>query len=368
MIGSIVGVGVFGLPYAFAQTGLAIGLLELLLIGALLVALQLMFAEVVIQGDGDHRLVGYVRQFLGERFGSIAMLAMACSVWGAMTAYMIVGGKFFSYLLSPLFGGSESTYAIFVAIIAGFLIYRGLGFASKLETVIVITLIFLFIFIILASLPHIQIANLLIYRPENVFVPYGVILFSMAGLGVVPEMRDILGEKHERKLGHAILIGMSVIVLLYIAFATVIFGVTGLQTTQAAFDGLLPVLGTTAELVASVLGALTILSIFMIVGIQLKHTFVYDYHVSKKTAWFAVMIVPVVLYLLGVRELIGLIGFVGSVFTGILGIFTVMTYLALRKTATCRKHTCILFPIPLAWLIIGLFAGGTILQIINVIY
>jgi len=368
MIGSIVGVGVFGLPYAFAQTGLGIGLLELLLIGVLLICLQLMFAEVVIQGNGDHRLVGYVRQFLGKGWGSVAMFAMACSVWGAMTAYMIVGGKFFSFLLSPIFGGSESLYALLVALIAGWLIYCGLGFASKLETTIVVTLIFLFIFIILASIPHIQVMNWFIYRPEHVFVPYGVLLFSMAGLGVVPEMRDVLGQKHERKLGHAILIGMSVIMVLYIVFATVVFGVTGLQTTQAAFDGLLPVLGVTAEIVASLLGALTILSIFMIVGIQLKHTFVYDYHVSKKTAWFAVMIVPIVLYLLGVRELIGLIGFVGSVFTGMLGILTVMTYLTLRKSPTCNRHACILFPIPLAWVIMGLFAGGTLLQIIKVIY
>lgn len=368
MIGSIVGVGVFGLPYAIAQTGLAIGLLELLLIGVLLASLQLMFAEVVIQGDGDHRLVGYVRQYLGNTWGSVAMFAMACSVWGAMTAYLIVGGKFFSYLLSPLFGGSESVYALLVAVIAGWLIYGGLRFASKVETTIVVTLIFLFIFIILASIPHIQLSHWLIYQPENVFLPYGVLLFSMAGLGVVPEMRDVLGKKQEHKLGHAILIGMSVIMTLYLAFATVVFGVTGLQTTQAAFDGLLPVLGATAEIVASLLGALTILSIFMIAGIQLKDTFVYDYQVSKKTAWFAVMIVPIVLYLLGVRELIGLLGFVGSVFTGFLGILVVTTYLTLRKSPVCKAHTCILFPRPLAWMIITLFAGGIFLQIFNLIY
>jgi amino acid permease len=44
MIGAIVGVGVFGLPYAFAQSGVALGLVWLIAIGGLLTCLQLMFA------------------------------------------------------------------------------------------------------------------------------------------------------------------------------------------------------------------------------------------------------------------------------------------------------------------------------------
>ena len=77
--------------------------------------------------------------------------------FGSTGYYKSVGGKFFSFLLSPIFGGSESLYALLVALIAGWLIYCGLGFASKLETTIVVTLIFLFIFIfwpLLAIIPN----------------------------------------------------------------------------------------------------------------------------------------------------------------------------------------------------------------------
>ena len=57
MIGAIVGVGVFGLPYAFAQSGVGIGLLELLVLGGCLTVLQLMFAEVVMATPDRHRLM-----------------------------------------------------------------------------------------------------------------------------------------------------------------------------------------------------------------------------------------------------------------------------------------------------------------------
>ena len=368
MIGSIIGVGVFGLPYAFAQSGLVIGLLELLLIGGLLLFLQLMFAEIVVQTDGDHRIVGYVQQYLGKGWGKIAFIAVSCGVWGAMTAYIIVGGKFFSLLLSPILGGQDFVYSIIIAVVAAIFIYRGIGFVSKFEVVIVLALIFLFIFIVSLSFPNIQISNFFTFHPTNAFVPYGVILFSMAGLGVVPEMRAVLGMKQERRLGHAILTAMAVIALLYSVFAISVLGVSGSGTSQAAFDGLLPHLAPAAGIVASLLGALTILSIFILLGIQLKNTLIFDFRLREKTSWFLVVSVPIFLYLIGVRELIGLIGFVGSVFTGILGILIVLSYLQMRKSPICRKHTCVLFPKPLAWMIVVLFAGGSLLQIFTVLF
>ncbi|MDG1950529.1 MAG: aromatic amino acid transport family protein, partial [bacterium] len=52
MIGAIVGVGVFGLPYAFSQSGFPLGIIELIVVGGLLVIMQLMFAEVAVQTPG----------------------------------------------------------------------------------------------------------------------------------------------------------------------------------------------------------------------------------------------------------------------------------------------------------------------------
>jgi len=78
--------------------------------------------------------------------------------------------RFLFFLASPVFGGTEFIYSLILAGIASALIYRGLAFASRVEVGIVCVLLFLFIFMILAGLPHIQPAVYLVSKPENFFL------------------------------------------------------------------------------------------------------------------------------------------------------------------------------------------------------
>jgi tyrosine-specific transport protein len=367
MIGAIVGVGVFGLPYAFSQSGFGIGLLELVLIGIVLTVMQFMLAELVLQSKKNHRLVGHVKEQLGTAWSWVTLVAMLFGIWGAMIAYMIIGGRFLHILLNPVFGGAEIVYSFIVAGIGSLLIYKGLRFASKIEIVIVLALLFLFLFIIAASVPHIQAENFFSMDLSKAFLPYGVILFSMAGIGIVPEMEDVLGRKHRNKLGMAILAGMAVIGLLYASFSFVVVGVTGAATTPAAFDGLIPVLGPTFGIIATFLGSLTILSIYMVLGIEMLNTFRFDFKMKYFQAWLLVVSVPVILFLVGVREFIGIIGFVGSVFGGMLGIMIALSYWKLKKSPWCKTHHCLNLPIPLVWLVALLFFGGMIYQVYTTI-
>lgn len=363
MIGAIVGVGVFGLPYVFAQAGFAIALLELIVMAMLLTILQLMQAEVAIQTGGHHRMVGYVRRYLGKEWSLVAMFAMAAGVWGAMIAYMIVGGNFLFLLVSPVFGGQESFYAIMVGIFASFLIYRGLRFASKIEVGVIGALLFLFLFIVLACIPYINTQAYVSVSMTKTFLPYGVILFALAGVGIVPEIRDVLGKRYQSKLGYVIVIGMSVIFLLYALFSAAVLGVTGSATTPVAFDGLMPVLGNTFSIVATILGTFTILSIYHMLGIELLNTFRFDFRLSHKIAWIIVTFLPILVYVFGAREFIEVIGFVGSVFGGALGILMALTYLKMKKSPVCQDHHCVNFPEIATWLLVLLFAVGILFEI-----
>ncbi len=358
MVGGIVGVGVFGLPFVFAKTGIVIAMIELLIMGFLLTVLQLMQAEVAIQTNGKQRLVGYVRRYLGNRWSWIVTIALAGGIWGAMLAYMIVGGKFVYLFAAPVLGGTEFVYSLMVAVAASALIYRGLTFASKAEIVVVVALLFLFVFIILASIPHLDPAQWLPISLEHAFVPYGVILFSLAGVGIVPELHDVLGKQSRSKLGPVILTGMGIIILLYALFSLVVVGVTGELTTEVAFDGLVPVLGNTFRLFATGLGTLTILSIYFMLGIELLNTLRFDFRMRHKTAWMIVVIVPVLAYLLGAREFISVVGFVGSVFAGTLGVLIALTYDRMKRSPVCREHHCLNFPTVFTWILIALFIGG----------
>lgn len=363
MIGSVIGVGIFGVPYAFSQSGYVIGLIELLVLAILLTVLQFMLAELSLQTEGHHRLVGFVGTYLGGRAKWVAMIVVAGSVWGAILAYMIVGGKFLYLLLQPIFGGPPFVYSYVIAVVAGYLIYRGLKFASHLEVGVVVALIFLFVAIILQCLPLIHVEYLTTLNTSNAFLAYGVTLFSLTSIGIVPEMREILGRKAKSKLGLSILIGMFVIVCLYALFTFAVVGVTGAGTSQAALDGLVPLFGESFRLVTLLLGTLSITSIFVLLGIGLQNTFQFDFNCSRMKSWLLVMAVPVLVFAAGMREFVSLIGFLGTMFGGLIGILIVMAYKKMISHPFCVQKHCLNFPTILSWFVMLVFACGIIFEI-----
>lgn len=359
MIGAIVGVGVFGLPYAFAQSGVAIGLLELIFLGGCIIVLQLMFAEVVIATPGRHRLVRYIEIYLGSGAKWLALVAMGFAVWGAMLAYMLVGGQF----LSIVTGSTSLAYPYLIGIVAAVLISGGLRFASRAEIGVVFVLLFLFAFVVLASIPHISPSAFFTMHPSNWFVPYGVLLFALSGYGIVPEMKEILGRTHKRELARAIVMAMGVIVVLYACFSLAVVGVTGDWTTQIAFDGLAQTLGPTFSFLAPLLGVMTVLSIYMILGVELMNILKFDFRLSHRSAWALTSFVPMVLFAFGVREFIGIVGFVGSIFGGLLAILLALSYVVMRRRGLCKAPSCINFPESLTWILIAVFVIGILLEI-----
>lgn len=363
MVGSIVGAGVFGLPYAFAQSGAGIGAAWLLGIGAVVLISFLMYAEVVIQTPGTHRLGGYAEQYFGPVWKSVSTVILGAAQLGAMLAYTVLGGRFLLALLGPVFGGTELVYALLmVAGVAAFT-WRGTKFASRAEGIVVGILLFLFVLAILASVPSMSAANLLFIHWENAFLPYGVILFSLSGIGAVPEMKDALGSKELRRLPHAVTFGLFTLVGLYLAFSVAVVGVTGADTTPTAFTGLSYVLGPTFQAVSALLGSLTIFSIFAMTSLQLQNALAVDMRVSRPVSWGLAVFVPALLYVVGLREFIGIIGFVGAVFSGLIGIMVVALYERMRRSPVCREHKCLNVPTFLAVLVAGLFAWGILREL-----
>ena len=56
LVGTIVGVGIFGLPYVASQSRFIVGLFFLLLLGVIVTLIHLLYAEVVLKTKEKHRL------------------------------------------------------------------------------------------------------------------------------------------------------------------------------------------------------------------------------------------------------------------------------------------------------------------------
>ncbi len=346
LIGAVIGVGIFGLPYIFSQAGYAIGLTHLIVIGAVSLTIVLAYAEIVLHANGHHRLSGNVEGFLGHFWGHVTSISLFAANWGAMLAYIILGGEFLHALTAWFFGGSVLIFQfVFFAICAAILI-GGLGFVSRTESIFVFILIALLIIIIGGSAPYVDVSNLMTIEPALAFAPFGVVFFAFGGTATVPEMKAILG-RHKRLLKKAILLAFGVITAVYVLFTAAVVSVTGNDTTEEAILGLGDYLGDWAVIVGSLIGLFAVFTSFLILGVQVMDTAIYDYKARYMTGWAWAIAAPFILFIVGARDFIGVIGFTGGVFGVIIGLVVVSMYKKAKKSALATKRR---FTIP-NWLL-----------------
>lgn len=363
MIGAIVGIGVFGIPYTFAQAGFFVGLAQLIVVGVLLVLLQLLYAEVTIQTPGHRRTVGLAEKYLGKNWKYVLSITVFATAWGAMMAYIIVAGEFLFALLGPTLGGTPFVYSLgFAALESVFLLF-GLRKISGAETYVIVILLLLFGAIIAIGLPNVEVTNLMSVNWSKFVLPYGVVLFAMGGLSILPEMHEILGEKYELKLRSAIITAMGIIMVIYALFALAVVGVTGANTTDESILGLGAALGPTVSLLGALLGIITLVSIFVIVGIQVKDTLMHDFKMHSMLAWLATISVPIILFVLGIRQFIDVLSFTGAVFSAMTGIVIILVFEKMRDTIGKRRK---IFHLPkwVSYLLGGVFILGAVVEVV----
>lgn len=361
MIATVVGVGVFGLPSVFSRAGFLLGLAELVALTAVMVVLTLMYAELTVDTPGKHRFVTYIGRYLGPFGKWLAQITFIGSVFGASLAFTIIGGDFLSRFSAGWLTPAASS--IVVWIIVGAFASGGFKVISRLVVWIVLALLVLYTILIFAALPSFQLANLL-YLPAGplaFFIPYGVIIFALTGMGAVPEMHDLLGHS-KRRLPQAVLAAYAVIFLLYALFITAVVGAAGPLTSPDVLSSLAPFIHPAILAMGAVLGTISVISIFTLLGAETINLFRIDFGWTRRAAWLLVFGIPLVMFLLGMRQFIPVIGFVGGLFNGLIGILIVLAYERLKKT-TAKKHIWRL-PSTVSFGIVLVLAIGMTLQIV----
>ena len=65
LIGTMVGVGIYGIPFAFAKAGFWVGMVWLVGLAGIVCLFNLMFAELTLSTQGTHQVAGYANIWLG---------------------------------------------------------------------------------------------------------------------------------------------------------------------------------------------------------------------------------------------------------------------------------------------------------------
>lgn len=325
--GTIIGVGLFGLPYITAKIGFWIMLGYFLVLGFLVILVHLFFGEVALKTPDFKRFPGFAEIHLGNWGRNTAIVSTIFGLMGAILAYLIVGGEFLKEILSPLFGGDAVFYTLIYFILGAAIIYWGIRAIAEVEFWGLILFFLILTGIFFKGQNFISGANLF-PAPDfaYLFLPYGAILFSLWGAALIPEIEEMLGASNKKMLKTIIPVAIFIPIIVYLFFIYLVLGITGPGTTESALAGLKNQLGDGIVILALIFGMVTTFTSFLTLGLTLKKVLWYDMKMGEKTAWAITCFTPLILFLMGVKSFIAVIGIVGGVMLAVDGILILLMY------------------------------------------
>lgn len=344
LAGTIIGVGLFALPYVGSKVGLLVLLGYFFVLGILVVLIHLFYGQVALKTPDYRRFPGFADYFLGKKGKIITYTTTILGLFGAILSYLLVGGEFLTQILKPFFGGQETFYGSIYFLTGAFLIFFGIKAIAKIEFWGLIGFLVVLGGIFVRGLPYLRLANLFL-KPDfsQIFLPYGVILFSLWGAALVPEVEEML-DKDKQLLGKVIFVSILIALIIYLFFTLTILGITGQQTTPSALEGLRIFLGDGVVVLTLFFGLLTTFTSFISLGLTLKRVLNYDLGISSFKSWTITCFAPYIFYLLGVKNFVRLISFLGAVFLGIDGILILLMYEKIQpKRKIISRMLCLVF-------------------------
>jgi len=342
--GTIIGAGVFSLPYVFREIGFLWGIFYLAFFTAVYFAVHVMYASTIEARDGNHQFFYYAREYLRRPFGDIAAWVILIELLLVLAVYLMLVPVF-----APLVFGGGGIMALLVFWLLGsvFMFARlelvgWAEFLGALGIILIVAVLFVAGFLkggAFATAPGLKL---------NIFallLPFGPILFSLSGrpaIGkVVEEHRKAGVEGKPFSLKKSIFWGTAIPSAIYLIF---IFSVLRLNPaiTPETLNGLnflpMPLL-----LILGLMGLITLWTSYFMVAINVKDILVVDLGWRKLIAGGLVAAVPLGLYFAGVQNFLSAVSFTGGIFLALEGIFVTMMWRGAFPAHRLRRLTPVFY-------------------------
>lgn len=349
LIGTMIGAGIFGIPYVTARSGYLVGLFWLVALTVFTIIINLVYVRVILsfQDGHPHQLIGYGKHCFGRVGELTAAGILLIGYWGALIAYIAGMGQFLAILLGRPGWGFVASIAVFV--VGTVLISRNLRTISEVEGIISLLLVVMILLLGVVGFNKIELINLFsdldIRISDFGFLSlYGVIFGSLSGWAVLPEIITIL--RQDKDIGHpmsdktvtrVILAGVVTAAAAYAVFQFTVVGISGAATSEEAIIGLVPHFAPWIIRVGALFGLLAMGTSFLALAYSLRDMFDFDFNLKPVTAVLLTMLPPLIIFLLGLRSFIRAFEFTGIWIGTLSGIFIFLLYL--KSRAGVRQKT-----------------------------
>jgi tyrosine-specific transport protein len=365
--GTIIGAGIFGLPYVASKAGFWPIIYYFLIIGFITIMVNLLFGEIVTGTSGQHRLPGFAEKYLGIWGKRATFIVTALGLFGVILAYLILGGQFLFNLFSPLIGGNLYIYVLIYFAAGAYFIFRGARTISHVETIFLVLMILIPLAFLFLGFPKINYDHLMTFDLKNIFLPYGVIIFALWGLEVIPELKDMLVKEygHAKYLKSIIILSVVISIIVYLIFTFAVLGITGKDTSTEGINGLKPFFGEKVIILGSIFGLIATFTSYITFGLTLRKIFNYDFKVSKNLSWFIACFLPLALYFIGMRNFINVLSLTGGILLGIEAIIVFIICIKGEKKCEGQPAYKIWLPNSLKYVMILILLAGIFVEVFN---
>ena len=357
--GTIIGAGMFSLPFVFERAGFFLGLAYLLFFTFVFYITHSMYADIMLRTEKLPGFSIYAREYLGAWAVLPAAIATVLGILLTSTIYLVLS---FSFARLVLPGIPEEL------IVYPFWFLGSLGIFLKIKRIA--TLEFLVIFSMAAILGVIFFLSLLfgkfdahnfVFAPESMmlfFLPFGPALFSLSGRSAIPAL---IADAKENKISTShlpsiIFYGTAIPSVFYLAFVLSIWGLSGVVSEDAVSG--ISYGGNTLIRILGLIGIASLFKTYIPINLSVKNILETDFGFSHFRSGLFVVFVPIIIYLTKVSFL-DLVNIVGGFFLATESIIIALIWVKLNKI---NKPRILIkkFGNRTAYIIIAIFVIGLI--------
>jgi len=358
---TIIGAGMFALPYLFARAGVLAGTAYLVIFGFAFCIVHLMYADILRREDSKLIFPGIARKYLGRGGEYLAYVVGVFALLLALTSYIILEMQFLRLVLP----GVPTLYSFIFFWGTGtlaFMLWRSvkLGYLEAITNAAAIFIIGALI--AFAFRDGVSVAPPALFSFKDMFLPYSIVLFSLAGRTAIPVVLAHMRGAPAPRISLAILLGTTIPIAVYLLFILGVLLVSPLPT-EDAISGMIGVLPPHIVSLFGILGILSLWSSYIIIGKAVRDSFSRDMKIGYPAANTIAAVMPVVLYLMGFQNFIKTIGVVGGIFLALESILIVLMWKRASKKTSPRALIKRIHPMVLAVLFL-IFFGGILHELI----
>ena len=323
LAGTIIGAGIFSLPYIFSRVGIIPATLYLVVFSGIYTVFYFMYSELLLQENKPHDFFTLAKKHLSKITSQFAPFFIIGELLFTLVVYLILAETFLDFgfgikgIIPVLLFWACSSVFMFVRL-------NWLGIIEVLSTLSIIAVV---IFIFFMGGTTISNSNFSLFPQafdwKLFLLPFGPLLFSFSGRPavskVVEEYRRAKTDGSPFSIKKSLMWGTIIPAVIYLFFVLSVFRLGGTVSSDALSG--LTFLSPILSALLGTLGLIALWDSYFIIGINIKDILTLD---ARWSRWIGICISlfsPLILYVLGFKDFLLVLGLVGGIFIACEGIF-----------------------------------------------